>query len=100
MPRPIAELVDRVAAAASGSDHKQTIRERLKAIADLFKFSRYRPTPKGKLLLDSDNGFEGGKAKIHGERTTETVESDPGDKGGRAGDIYSLFLSAGGVPGE
>ena len=30
MPRPIAELVDRVAAAASGSDHKQTIRERLK----------------------------------------------------------------------
>jgi hypothetical protein len=100
MPQPIAELVDRVAAAASGSDHKQTIRERLKAIADLFKFSRYRPTPKGKLLLDAENNISGGKPKTRGDRPTETAESDPGGKGGRAGDVYSLFLSAGGVPGE
>lgn len=100
MPRPIAELVDRVAAAASGSDHKQTIRERLKAIGDLFKFSRYRPTPKGKLLLDNENTVAGGKPRTRVERTTETVEAEPGGKGGRAGDVYSLFLSAGGVPGE
>jgi hypothetical protein len=100
MPRPIAELVDRVAAAASGSDHKQTIRERLKAIVDLFKFSRYRPTPKGKLLLDNENNVAGGRPKTRGERTTDTTEADPGGKGGRAGDVYSLFLSAHGVPGE
>ncbi len=100
MPRPIAELVDRVAAAASGSDHKQTIRERLKAIVDLFKFSRYRPTPKGKLLLDNENSVAGGRPKTRGERTTDTAEADPGGKGGRAGDVYSLFLSAHGVPGE
>lgn len=100
MPRSITELVDSVAAAASGSDHKQTIRERLKAIVDLFKFSRYRPTPKGKLLLDSDNGVAGGRSKSRGEHTTDATENDPGGKGGRAGDVYSLFLSAGGVPGE
>jgi hypothetical protein len=100
MPRPITELVDSVAAAASGSDHKQTIRERLKAIVDLFKFSRYRPTPKGKLLLDGDNGIVGGRPKTRGERVTDSAENDPGGKGGRAGDVYSLFLSAGGIPGE
>ena len=100
MPKPIAELVDSVAAAASGSDHKQTIRERLKAIADLFRFSRYRPTPKGKLLLESDSGVAGGRPKNRGERIDDTSENDPGAKGGRAGDVYSLFLSAGGVPGE
>ena len=100
MPRPIAELVDRVAAAASGSDHKQTIRERLKSIVDLFKLSRYRPTPKGKLLLDSENNVAGGRTKKRKERTADAAEGDPGGKGGRAGDIYSLFLSAHGVPGE
>jgi hypothetical protein len=100
MPKPIAELVDRVAAAASGSDHKQTIRERLKAIVDLFKFSRYKPTPKGKLLLEQENGVAGGRPKTRGERVTDTAEGDPGGKGGRAGDVYSLFLSARGVPGE
>jgi hypothetical protein len=99
MPKPIAELVDRVAAAASGSDHKQTIRERLKAIADLFRFSRYRPTPKGKLLLETENSIAGGRAKPRGEPTNQS-DQEPGGKGGRAGDVYSLFLSAGGVPGE
>ncbi|HZQ44476.1 MAG TPA: hypothetical protein VFA99_14570 [Acidobacteriaceae bacterium] len=99
MPKPIAELVDSVAAAASGSDHKQTIRERLKAIVDLFRFSRYRPTPKGKLLIDSENGVAGGRPKPRGEQT-DTSDKEPGGKGGRAGDVYSLFLSAGGVPGE
>lgn len=99
MPKPIADLVDSVAAAASGSDHKQTIRERLRAIADLFRFSRYRPTPKGKLLLESENGVAGGRPKARGEQT-DTSDKEPGGKGGRAGDVYSLFLSAGGVPGE
>lgn len=100
MPPQISELVDRVAAAASGSDHKHTIRERLKAIIELFKFSRYRPTPKGKLMLENEHGIAGGKPKARGERITDTAEADPGGKGGRAGDIYSLFLSAKGIPGE
>jgi hypothetical protein len=100
MPYQIAELVDRVAAAATGSDHKQTIKERLKAIIDLFKFTRYRPTPKGKLMLEAENGVAGGKSKTHRDHTPETGDGEPGGKGGRAGDIYSLFLSAKGIPGE
>jgi hypothetical protein len=99
MPREITELVDRVAAAASGSDHKQSIKERLKAIADLFKFTRYRPTPKGKLLLDAESGVAGGKPRNRREQPNDTG-GEPGGRGGRAGDIYSLFLSAKGIPGE
>lgn len=99
LPKPIAELVDSMAAAASGSDHKQTIRERLKAIAELFRFSRYRPTPQGRLSLETDNSVAGGKSKSRGEPTDSSAK-EPGGKGGRAGDVYSLFLSAGGVPGE
>ncbi len=100
MPAEISDLVDRVAAAASGSDHKQTIKERLRAIIDLFRFSRYRPTPRGKLMLDADNGVAGGKPKTRRERLSDAGEGDPGGKGGRAGDIYSLFLSVKGIPGE
>ena len=100
MPAAVSELVDRVAAAASGSDHKQTIKERLRAIVDLFKFSRYRPTPKGKLILEAENGVAGGKPKARREGTADTGDGEPGGKGGRAGDIYSLFLSAKGIPGE
>lgn len=99
LPVEISDLVDKVAAAASGSDHKQTIKERLKAIIDLFRFSRYRPTPKGKLMLDAENGVAGGKRKAR-EKGAELGDAEPGGKGGRAGDIYSLFLSAKGIPGE
>jgi hypothetical protein len=100
IPGEISELVDKVSAAASGSDHKQTIKERLKAIIDLFRFSRYKPTPKGKLMLDAENGVAGGKPKARKEKTSDSGDGESGGKGGRAGDIYSLFLSAKGVPGE
>ncbi len=100
MPSEISELVDKVAAAASGSDHKQTIKERLKAIVDLFRFSRYRPTAKGKLMLEVDNSVSGGKNKRRDKDSSDSSDSEGGNKGGRAGDIYSLFLSAKGVPGE
>lgn len=100
IPAEISELVDKVSAAASGSDHKQTIKERLRAIIDLFRFSRYKPTPKGKLMLDAENGVAGGKPKARKEKASDSGDGEPGGKGGRAGDIYSLFLSAKGVPGE
>jgi len=100
LPTEIAELVDKVAAAASGSDHKQTIKERLKAISDLFRFSRYRPASRGKLSVDVDNAVAGGRSRTRRDKSEPVETAEPGGKGGRAGDIYSLFLSAKGVPGE
>lgn len=99
MPSEIAELIERVSAQVTGTDHKQSIKERLRAIVDLFKLTRYRPTPKGKVLLEAENGVVGGKPRSQREQQPEG-EGEPGGKGGRAGDIYSLFLSARGIPGE
>lgn len=100
LPEPIKELMEEVAGASTGSNHKQSIRERLKQIRDLFRISRYRPVSAGNLRIDEDTVTVGGKSKEEsGERATSSSGKSSG-KGGRAGDIYSLFLASKGVPGE
>jgi hypothetical protein len=101
LPDPIKELMEEVAGASVTPDHKQSIRERLKQIRDLFKITRYRPARDGKLRIDDDNPTVGGKAKEDSDdRASSGSGGRPGRKGGSAGDIYSLFLAAKGVPGE
>ncbi len=101
MPREINELMEEVSSGSVGSDHKQSIKDRLKQIRDLFKFTRYRPASKGKLMIDDETMLAGGRA---GENETTRSVSGTGSRGGRtsgrAGDIYAMFLSAKGVPGE
>jgi hypothetical protein len=100
LPEPIKELMEEVAGASAGSDHKQSIRERLKQIRDLFRISRYRPVSTGKLRIDEDILTVGGKSKEDSEERATSSAGKSGGKGGRAGDIYSLFLASKGVPGE
>jgi hypothetical protein len=102
LPQAIKDLMEEVAGASTVSDHKQSIRERLKQIRDLFRISRYRPVRSGKLRLDEDAVTVGGKAKEEAEERDGSGSSSgkSGGKGGRAGDIYSLFLAAKGIPGE
>jgi hypothetical protein len=102
LPEPIKELMEDVAGSSAASDHKQTIRDRLKQIRDLFKISRYRPFRSGKLRIDEDTLTVGGKSKLDSDEreTSNAGKGASGGKGGRAGDIYSLFLAAKGVPGE
>ncbi len=102
LPQAISDLMEEVAGASAVSDHKQSIRERLKQIRDLFRVSRYRPVRTGKFRIDEDTLTAGGKAKADSEERDNTSASTgkSGSKGGRAGDIYSLFLAAKGVPGE
>lgn len=102
LPQAIKDLMDEVAGASASSDHKQAIRERLKQIRDLFRISRYRPVRTGKLRVDEDAVTVGGKAKEDAEErdSSSSGATKSGGKGGRAGDIYSLFLAAKGVPGE
>lgn len=102
LPQEIKDLMDDVAGASGASDHKHSIRERLKQIRDLFRITRYRPIRTGKLRIDEENLTVGGKSKEdseEGENPTAAIGRQ-GGKGGRAGDIYSLFLAAKGVPGE
>jgi hypothetical protein len=103
MPEPIAKLMDKVAAGAANSENAASIRERLKQIRDLFKFSRYRPTPDGKHMIEDDFTNTGGNTSqdgATGERTGSRKGSHGNHAGGRAGDIYALFADVGNIPAE
>ncbi len=101
MPEPISKLMDQVAAGAANSENAASIRERLKQIRELFKFSRYRPTPDGKHMIKDDFTNTGGNAA-----GTEASSGESGGvagrkrNGGRAGDIYALFANVGNTPAE
>lgn len=99
LPAPIRAIIEEAAAAGTNRDHAQSIRDRLKQIADLFKLSRYKPSPTGKYLVDDDVPRRGGKAA---RQTGETHDGD-GDgiskgAGGRAGNVYAVFATQTGEP--
>lgn len=99
LPREIADLVAEKAAAASNTDHSKSIRERLREILDLFRISRYRPTPGGTALVDEERLARGGRFS---DQTREPRSPGEGGKaggtGGGAGNIYAVFEKSGGTP--
>ena len=100
MPTAIQKLIEDKAAASSESDHSQSIRERLKQIMDLYRITRYRPTPDGSLKIDPDTAARGGETKATGSGGAAPTPSRSGTKGGQAGGIYAVFLKADGASGE
>ena len=96
LPDEIQALMDAVIAGSSSTDHRQAIRERLQQIKDLFKLSRYRRTPVGPDKVD--DATVGGKARE--TESTKNGQARGGGTGGRAGDIYALFLASDGDPAE
>lgn len=100
MPEPIVRLMDQVAAGTSTADNAASIRERLKQIRDLFKFTRYRPNASGKHLVDDSFANTGGAGDSSGTGSGSSRESNRGGRGGRAGDIYALFADTGNTPAE
>lgn len=102
MPEPIVKLMDQVAAGAANAENASSIRERLKQIRDLFKFSRYRPNPEGKHLIEDDFTNTGGNTSDDAPARDKSSRKGPGGAhgGGRAGDIYALFADVGSTPAE
>lgn len=101
LPEEIAQLVAEKAAAAANTDHSKSIRDRLKEIMDLFKLSRYRPTPGGDALIDQERLVRGGQ--IGDQTQSPRMPGDggrPGIAGGKGGNIYSVFEKVGGTPGK
>jgi hypothetical protein len=98
IPRGIKELIEEAAANATAHDHRDSIRERLKQISELFRLTRYRPTPTGELLVDEETPRRGGRSLLQEieRRTARTTKS--GGKGGRAGDVYAVFATESGQP--
>lgn len=100
MPDPIMRLMDTVAAGAATTENAVSIRERLKQIRDLFRFSRYRPTPDGKHVIDNNYANAGGEDQ-DGDATDDGASKGRKKlQGGRAGDIYALFADVGNTPAE
>jgi hypothetical protein len=100
MPDAIKQLMEEIAAGSSASDHSKSIRERLKQLMDLFKVSRYRPTPTGDLLIDDSRTTRGGHPQSRSTGSSGGSGASSGKKGGSAGGVYSVFLKNDGVPGE
>lgn len=97
MPEQIKLLIEEVAAGSSLNDHSQSIRERLKQIIDLFKVSRYRPTPNGTVTIDEATMTRGGEPR-HRDDSPKSTGSVSGGKGGAAGGVYAAFLKKDGLP--
>jgi hypothetical protein len=99
MPNEITRLMEQVTEGTVSTDHRQAIRERLRQIRELFRLSRYRATKSGDLAIDPDSFVTGGKPR-ESEQKKHEGGARGGGSGGRAGDVYALFLMAGGTPGE
>jgi hypothetical protein len=97
IPAEIQTMMEEVAAGSASSDHKQSIRDRLRQIRDLFRFSKYRLTPKGTVLVDPESVGAGGEPE-EDSGGVRSKHARPGHGGGRAGNVYALFLMDGGVP--
>ena len=95
MPDEINALMEQVASGAATSDHRESIRERLRRIKELFQLTRYRPSKKGAELIDDELLTEGGVPRKKNQPPQASNSEGGGGKGGRAGDIYALFLNRG-----
>lgn len=100
IPDEIHALMEEIASRTSGSDHSKSIKDRLKALMELYKVSRYKPSPNGVLRIDDPQSSAGGQ--------TQTSGGGGGGGGGGAGrnsksgpvgGVYSAFLKNDGAPG-
>jgi hypothetical protein len=98
MPDAIKQLMEEVTAGATSHDHRQAIKDRLKAIRDLMRVSRYRPARTGELTVTATT--TGGNPRERDDDVPQTRGGTSGTPGGRAGGIYALFVDDEGVPGE
>jgi hypothetical protein len=100
MPDEIKALMDEVAAGSTSSDHTTSIRDRLKAVFNLFKVSRYRPAVDGDALIDEPRARGGKSAASVNAESSRTGRGRSGTIGGVAGGVYSVFLKNNGIPGK
>ncbi len=76
MPDEIQQLIADIASKATAKDHQKSIRERLEQIKDLWRLSRYRPTPRGTFEVDQMKWCRPGEdARAAGEAVVAAEEA-------------------------
>jgi hypothetical protein len=101
LPEEIAKLVAEKSAAAINTDHEKSIRDRLKDIMDLFKISRYKPTPAGDIFIDEERLMRVGSNGNNSRRSKTSGDGNkPPGTSGLGGNIYAVFEKAGGALGK
>lgn len=101
MPDEIRKLIEELAAGSISRDRQQAIRDRLKQIRDLFKLSRYRPSPRGEVFIDEAAPRRGGGSRASAQESDGSSRGGGKGSGGRAGDVYALFVKEkAGTPAE
>ena len=108
MPKTLADFVREKASANTEKDHLKSIKERLKGIIDLYKVSRYKPSPKGLYLSDASSALSAGisaasgsKSKARGDGIGAAIGvTSKGIRDGEIGNIYHLFEKKGGDKSE
>ena len=92
MPPILREFLDRLINENSKDSHSDSIRERLKALKDLFRISRYRRSNNGTLLANPE--IEAPHGTGHTARTDRTSDRQTtGGSGVRPGSLATSLLS-------
>lgn len=101
LPEEISAHMEAIASRTSETDHSKSIRERLKAMLELFKVSRYKPTKDGPVHIADPIPNAGGRVPRSDRGTGATGTGHSKTSGGGAvGGIYSTFLKADGLSGR
>jgi hypothetical protein len=106
MPKRLAAFVGEKAAALTEKDHISSIKDRLKAVMDLYKVSRYKPAPEGVYLSDEASAVRVGRSPLSNVRSEgggngagqDVGAARPGERDGEIGNIYHLFEKKDGIP--
>ncbi len=107
MPQALAEFVKEKALASTEKDHVKSIKDRLKSVMDLYRVSRYRPSPQGAYLSDPDSvarvsfSPESGRRSKGGRGQGVSIGgSGRGNRDSEVGNVYHLFEKKDGTPSE
>lgn len=92
LPQPIEDMMAEMAAATVTDTHRSSIQERLKAIKDLFKVTRYRRSEQGGVTAGGE--APGGTPKEEGGgKPAGPSKGRGGRRGGRDSGLYGAFIS-------
>ena len=95
MPKEIHEMMDEITSRSGDTDHRETIKKRLREIKDLLRITRYRPQSGGQFQID---GTLSGGERGSGSAGSGNGGSS-GTKGASKGSLYGAFIKIGGADG-